>query len=218
MNLSNLNLKHRYESDEDDLLRSFYIPTLSCSKEYWRASGYFSLSSIFYAAQGFSKLLENDGKIKFILGCELSTEDFNTISKGYDKRKEKTKSIQNDLAINITEINNDLFAFRMQAFAQLIEIGRIDLKIAYRPQGIYHKKFGLLFDRNNNIVSFNGSNNETSQAWLPEKNSEELTIYKSWETSLIPYVEGHKLDFERTWDDNKSKTKVYTFEEADKKN
>ena len=71
MKFLNLNLKHRYESDEDDLLRSFYIPTLSCSKKYWRASGYFSLSSIFYAAQGFSKLLENGGHISD-LGCELS--------------------------------------------------------------------------------------------------------------------------------------------------
>ena len=66
--LRNLNLSRTYESEEQHLLKEFYIPVLSASREYWRASAYFSSASLFVASKGFAKLLQNDGKIKLLLG------------------------------------------------------------------------------------------------------------------------------------------------------
>ena len=67
-------LKLTYDSDQDDILRDFYIPALSAASNYWRMSAYFSASSLFVASAGFTKLLENNGHVRLILGNELSIQ------------------------------------------------------------------------------------------------------------------------------------------------
>ena len=44
MKFKELNLQQEYNSLEEDVIRDFFIPTLSCAKKYDRAAGFFSSS------------------------------------------------------------------------------------------------------------------------------------------------------------------------------
>ena len=140
--LRDLNLSRTYESEEQHLLKEFYIPVLSTSREYWRASAYFSSASLFVASKGFAKLLQNNGKIKLLLGNELTQKDYEAISEGY-KMKERSEKLISDFYASALEIENLLFHKRMQAVSQLIENGKLEIKIAFRQRGnISQKKLG----------------------------------------------------------------------------
>ena len=209
------NLKPTYDSDQDDILRDFYIPALSASTEYWRMTAYFSASSLFVASSGFTKLLQNDGRVKLLLGNELSNQDFEAISKGYQAR-ETIEVLIDDLGKSISEISNDLFHKRMDALSKLIELGRVDIKIAYRKAGIFHDKIGVFWDKNEDAVSFMGSANESSAAFLKTRNSESLTSYKSWEPSQSKYFNFCVKRFENLWQGISDETVVYDFQDAER--
>ena len=57
--LKDVNIKFKYDSDQDDLVNDFYIPVLSHSEEYLRMSGFFSSSSLAISAQGIADLIRN---------------------------------------------------------------------------------------------------------------------------------------------------------------
>ena len=65
----------------------------------------------------------------------------------------------------------------------LIENGSLDLYVAIRTGGIYHRKIGLFGDLLGNKVVFSGSGNETRRAissfedWC---NDEDFDVYRSW--------------------------------------
>ena len=75
MRLRDLSLKSVYNSEKDNLLRDFYIPALSCSTSYSRAVGFFSASTLSYAAQGLSAFVQNQGRMRLIIGAELEAEE-----------------------------------------------------------------------------------------------------------------------------------------------
>ena len=139
--LKDLNLETSYDSEKQNILRAFYIPALSHSIKYSRASAYFSASAIFYAAQGFSEFLSNEGTVRLILGAELQPKEFEAIKDGYSKLESNEKTIRN-FEHSILEITHDLFEHRIKAVSNLIEAGRLEIKIAYRARGIFHKKIG----------------------------------------------------------------------------
>lgn len=56
MNLKDLNLKRSYDSDSDDILNDFYIPSLSNSIKYKRLAGFFLNKLISHCSQGRIKI------------------------------------------------------------------------------------------------------------------------------------------------------------------
>ena len=217
--LQRLTLKPTYESERDDLLEDFYIPLLSESALYWRISAYFSASSLSLAAQGLEKFLTSDGRMQFILGNELSQNDFAQISEGY-RLKEIALSSQQSLIEQIEQQDSPLFFRRILNVSKLIELGRLEIKVAYRPHGIGipHKKIGLFFDVHGNGVSFEGSMNETSAALSSHINSESLSVFPNWKEGVQEYFHSHKEQFERYWYNNSEMTLVVPFEEAERNN
>lgn len=65
--LKELDIKFKYDSDEDDLINDFYKPVLSNSIEYYRMSGFFSSTSLAISARGISNFIVNGGKMKLIV-------------------------------------------------------------------------------------------------------------------------------------------------------
>ncbi len=57
MGLKDIQLKESYDSDNDNLINDFYIPTLSNSIKYKRISGFFSSSSLAVAARGMGQFI-----------------------------------------------------------------------------------------------------------------------------------------------------------------
>ena len=89
MGLKEIDIKLSYISKgTDNIVDSFLIPALSCSKVYKRSVGFFSSSVFELLGVGFERLIENDGIIQIICSPELSQEDVEAIKLGYKLKAE----------------------------------------------------------------------------------------------------------------------------------
>lgn len=212
--LRDLDLKAVYESEDDDLLRDFYIPSLKVAKSYDRAVGFFSGAMLSYAAQGLSAFVaRNDGRMRLIVGGELDEEDALAIERGYDLRTIGEK-LGHAMVGVIDGIEDDLFNTRIELIAWLVASGRLDIKVALKRKGMFHSKIGIMRDANDDSVVFQGSANETVFALLPDFNYESINVFPSWEAGLAPHFLPHVATFERLWKNRSSKTVVVDFPDA----
>ena len=172
--LSDLKFKMFYSTASDNIPESFYNLVLSESKYYDRVSGYFSGASLAYYTKGIANLIKNEGKFRLIISHEISEKDYEDICGGYKRRK----IIINNMIdrINYSDLNNNQ-KVNLANLGYLIEIGLVDIKIGFTKSGLFHAKYGLFRDENNNLVYFSGSLNETEAAF--KKNYEEITVLTS---------------------------------------
>lgn len=205
--LRDLNLKSVYKSDEDNILEDFYFPALSTAATYDRAVGFFSASTISYAAQALTTFIQNGGRIRLILGAFTDKNDIEAVKQGYDRR-ELAEKIGTELLGLIDEVSDDLFQNRLEALSWLVMHGRLDVKIALRELGMYHDKIGLIGDSNGDSVAFSGSANESTRALLPAYNYESINVFPSWREELSSYFLPHQRSFERLWKDESQNTVV----------
>ena len=100
------------------------------------------------------------------------------MKEGYRNRD----SIERDLRSRISyeELSDEQKIF-FENIAYLIEIGLVDIKIAFTKAGIFHDKFGLIYDDDNNCIYIRGSNNDTEAAI--EFNFESFETTCSWNAS-----------------------------------
>lgn len=193
-----LNLKSTYSTYEDDIGKDFYTPVLSQSVSYDRASAYFSAKALSNYAQGLEVFAQNGNKYRLIISAEISEEDYNQIIQGYELRKELKETLlekfQESLSLN-DECN-------LSNLAHLISREIIDIKMAFTKSGIFHDKFGIVKDQENNIICFRGSNNETDAAF--RVNYEAFDITCSWQCSDFDFSKITKSVevFEDLWNNN----------------
>lgn len=192
-----LRLRTNYSSEADNLYTDFFLPTLSASVSYRRAVGFFSLGVLLNAPAAMSGIVESEGRIELIFGKLVSPEDFEAIREGTaqpwsDEELPRFETL-------IAEHPGSLLEYRIRLLAWLFAAGRLEMKVAVRPQGMFHQKIGLLEDRLGDVVSFSGSMNETMSALDPRFNSEEITVFRSWTEGQRAYVENHAASFARLW-------------------
>ncbi len=194
--LDNINLNEVYRSERDNLLKDLYIPLLQHSIKYDRAVGFFSGGVFFKAAEGLSKFIENNGKMRLIIGFNLDEKDINAINQGYENR-EIIEKLNNFFIEDIDKFKDDLTNYRYSCLTWLIENQRLDIKLALRPKGMYHEKIGIFKDKNNNEVVMSGSNNESINAY--EFNYESASVYKSWVDGHKGFLKDNIDHFEELW-------------------
>ena len=201
--LSDLKFKMFYSTASDNIPESFYNLVLSESKYYDRVSGYFSGASLAYYTKGIANLIKNEGKFRLIISHEISEKDYEDICGGYKRRK----IIINNMIdrINYSDLNNNQ-KVNLANLGYLIEIGLVDIKIGFTKSGLFHAKYGLFRDENNNLVYFSGSLNETEAAF--KKNYEEITVLTSWKQDSIE-IKSKLNDFERLWNNTKSDGRIF---------
>lgn len=192
-----LDLKTNYTSEADDLYSEFFLPTLSQAVTYRRAVGFFSLGVLLNTPAAMSTLVANEGRIELIFGKLVASEDFEAIRAGVAKpwRAEDLP----DFTALISEHGGTLLEYRIRLLAWLFSTGRLEMKVAVRPRGMFHQKIGLLQDKIGDIVSFSGSMNETMSALDPRFNSEEITVFRSWNEGQKAYIDNHAANFARLW-------------------
>lgn len=192
-----LGLRTNYSSEADNLYTDFFLPTLSASVSYRRAVGFFSLGVLLNTPAAMSGIVESQGRIELIFGKLVSPEDFEAIREGAAQPWSNDELPRFETLIG--EHPGSLLEYRIRLLAWLFTAGRLEMKVAVRPQGLFHQKIGLLEDRLGDIVSFSGSMNETMSALDPRFNSEEITVFRSWTEGQRAYVENHAASFARLW-------------------
>lgn len=205
--LRDVPVKGVYKSDRDNILEDFYFPTLAVATTYDRAVGFFSGSTISYAAQALSTFIAKGGAMRLILGAFADARDIEAVMRGED-----AKAISDRLGAEFLEIIDEaggaLFDERFATLAWLVARGRLEIKVALRPHGMYHDKIGIIADANGDAFVFAGSANESAQALLPTHNYESIDVFPTWKPELEPYFSAHRESFERLWDNRSRGTAV----------
>lgn len=206
--LRKLQLKTNYTSESDDIYTDFFTPALSASSHYQRAVGYFSLSVLLNAPQALSQVIENDGKVELLFGKLVSQTDFEAIrdSALNPWAEEDFPSFETILK----DYKGSLLEYRVRLLAWLFTAGRLELKVAIRPQGLFHQKIGIFRDKFGDVLSFSGSMNETPSALDPRYNSEEITVFSSWKEGQKDYVENHQKIFQKLWSGRTDSSTIIT--------
>jgi len=195
-----------FYSPADNPLENFYIRALSASVQYDRSAGYFSSSALAVAAAGVARLIQNSGRMRLLVGAELSEEDVAAIRQGYDLQTR----INERLLERFPDPQDALLKERLQVLAWMVAEGTLEIKVVLPkdPDGLpipahltsdyYHPKSGIFIDAQGDKVAFSGSVNESETGW--KKNYEQFAVYTSWGEgkSYLPLV----IDrFEDLWND-----------------
>lgn len=197
-----------YESQPGDdasyLVEEFYVPALQRCRRYDRIAGYFNSGALAVAANGIESFVENDGEMRLIVGTELQSHD-----------RPILEALQDDLDDRLTEVDEDTLDKRLQILAWLLQEERLEIRVAQPKHGnwgIFHPKVGLFYDNSENILSFEGSINETKGGWI--YNYERFKVHRSWRTEESAYVSADRDSFEELWNGEHDYVDIYELPEA----
>ena len=214
MGYETLNILRGYKTNKHDIVREFYVPVLKKSVLYKRAVGFFSSTALLELSRGIAGLVNNGGKIRFIVSPLLSAEDIEAIQKGYDEREIIDRSIMRELR----EPTNKSDRERLAWLSNLIANGYLELKVAFTPPqkstGMYHEKIGVIYDGDYNKVAFTGSMNETINAF--HNNYESIVVFNSLVTEDKQRVTDLERDFDLLWDGKEPNIKIVEFPQVAK--
>lgn len=184
MSLKDCFVKSEYRTLIDKVVQNFYLPLLNEAKNYYRAVGFFSSTSLVEISKGIAALASKGGKIHIVASPKLSEDDINAIKEGYKNRDEV---IEQNLIAQLSDEHEDYYSMeRLNLLANLIADGVLDIKIAYieddKGIGMYHEKMGIIEDSYGNKVAFSGSMNESLTAM--SLNYESIDVYCDWKSDF----------------------------------
>ncbi|REE63399.1 phospholipase D-like protein [Streptomyces sp. 3212.3] len=215
--LKGLDLKPGYDSS-DHILETFYVPALSRAVEYSRSVGYFRSSSLSVAARGLSRFINSGGRVRLLCGAEVSQGDREALLGRTEIGPAFAKKLA-DALVSESEVDRR----RLEVLAWLAKVGRLEVRIAIPIDGhgtpivggnmdpYFHEKIGVLHDQARDGVAFQGSVNESAQAWT--RNFESFSVYPSW-TEAANYFSHWKLKFDEHWAGRMAGFKVYPLPQA----
>ena len=215
MNYQELEIKRCYVSvGRENIAKSFLTPVLKCTKSYKRSVGFFSSSVLQPIVDGIVALARNNGKIQLIASPNLTEDDIQAISTGYEAREKVINaSFTRDFMKEI-EVFDDA---KLQLLATLIARGTLDIKIAVTDTlGIYHDKLGILEDFDGNVVVFYGSPNSTLSGY--QNNYEKIRVVKNWIPGEQASIVDEQKEFDSLWNGTNEFVKVYDYKESAKAN
>nr|AIF04274.1 DNA or RNA superfamily II helicase [uncultured marine group II/III euryarchaeote KM3_173_A11] len=221
--LNEIEWKRRYKSrgNPQALLNDFFRPALNKSMVYLRGTGFFS-SSMFHAiGEPLGDFIERGGSMKIITNVQFSEQDRFAVEQG----EENWGSIAEGKLMEIIESD---FRPPMKSGAllltKLLEMGRLEIKIGVKSDGIYHEKIGLFFDNlididanmqdilEHNHLAFFGSVNEGVAAW--ERSHENIKVYPSWVEGRADDAADTLEDFIENWRGETDGLGMFDFPEA----
>ena len=188
----------------DDRLHGFCIPALERSVRYDRSAGFFSSSALAVAAAGIARLIENRGRMRLLVGADLSEEDVAAIAAGH----ELAERVANLYLARLPDPEDALMRQRLEALAWMVADGTLEIRVvlpvgpdgrplpADQARDYYHPKEGVFADEAGDQLAFSGSVNESAQAWA--HNYEQFMVYRSWDATR-PYLAQVVQRFERLW-------------------
>lgn len=192
----------------DDRLHAFYIPALQASVRYDRMTGYFSSHALAIAAAGVAHLIANGGRMRLLVGAQLSHEDVAAIEAGYELAALVAARLAPALPDPDT-LTDHLLRERLAVLAWLVARGQLELRVVLPrgPHGLplpapdsrdyFHPKVGIFTDAAGHQVAFSGSINESEAGW--QHNYEQFMVFCSWDAGRR-WVAESVARFERLWE------------------
>ncbi|HKZ64640.1 MAG TPA: DEAD/DEAH box helicase family protein [Thermoplasmata archaeon] len=180
-----LDLAPDYNTEDNDIVRELYAPCLERAERYDRAVGYFRANVYRELGEQLLNFAIGGGRARIVCSPDLPEPDEDAAREGYELRGTRSgpdldaSLAESLLAMSRTPDEADC----LNMLRLLIEKGSLDLFVAVRSGGIYHRKLGTFSDSYGDMVVFCGSGNETERAvsaiedW---SNDEEFDVFRSW--------------------------------------
>lgn len=209
--LQKIKYKPIYRTHKDSIDRDFYVPCFSESIRLDRAAGFFSLHSLTLSIDGIIRFVQKKGQISLICSPDLTQKDAELIDACISLDSEH---ITRSLLETITESQlSDEELDQLDVVCNMITEGQLVIKIAYQPLGIFHEKFGIFTDEQNNKVYFNGSMNETRKAFI--HNQESIRVNYSWQDDFTgKFINEEQKYFTSLWNNQVESVVVIDFPKA----
>ena len=208
MTLRNIPYKTSYSKDEDNIANAFYLPSMSASLRYDRATGYFGSTIFLLSWSSLKDFVANNGKMRIICSPYLSRQDQDAIYEGLMAKGELDEKIFIEFH-NI--FSRDLLSAPERVLACLIAMGIIEVKVAIGkddPNRLFHDKVGIFYDHDDS-VAFRGSINETFKGVSDDGNFESFDVFTSWGSeSDKQRLLGIKNSFDSIWNNLSPKIHV----------
>ena len=204
--LSN-NIKKVYDSDSDDISQILNL-LLGKASRYNRVGSYFTSKSFVSLAEGLSKFIVKNGKMRLIINYEMAKEDYLEIKKTLDYSK-----IENKIMMTIDSLKSEIELSSAKVLGWLIAEKRLEIRVVTSDTNkLMHIKQGTIEDELGNKVAFTGSANETYSAY--ERNIEQVTFFKNWEEGQEEYVDEFLFRFNHFWNDYGFEARTYSLAKA----
>ena len=211
MSFKEVDLKISYKSIGEESLSEIINPILTKTKIYKRSVGFFSSSALNFISEGILDMANKGGKIFLATSPKLSPDDVEAIKMGYDQKQKYYEKFVDEFKTALEELDDQ----NLKILSFLIFKNILDIKIVKKKNGgMYHDKLAILIDNDDNVLVFQGSNNETANGY--DGNYEKVRVYKSWndfEGRIIDETE----EFESIWENSNNFLDVFSFEDALKK-
>ena len=180
----------------DSPLTQFYLPALSVSRTYDRMAGYFSSRVLQIAARGIvpfvRNAVEDDGRMRLIVGTQLAPEDVEAVREGAMPRSEAMARSLSTIPLELS--GDEVGDIYLQTLSWLVREGLLEVRVGVpldadgnplepdETRAYFHSKYGILTDSSGDRVAFIGSDNETAAGWLA--NHETFAVAKSWKPEV----------------------------------
>ena len=183
--LKSIYLKSEYNTDDDNIIKDLYRPCFEVSIRYDRAVGFFRANIYRELGEDLLDFVIKGGKVRIVCSPHIPEIDEKYARNGYELRRKRTELEKKITIIKLLEsMSNDPEEKDcLEMLRLLIEKESLDLYIAMRVGGIYHRKIGVFTDKYDNKIVFSGSGNETISGvgsienW---SNDEDFDVFRSW--------------------------------------
>ena len=212
-----LRFKPIYTTQKNDVVSEFYVPVLSRSISYDRVTGFFSSSALSTVARGLSKFLSNpNSKMRLLVSCKGFRKS-DSIESIYSAEKAVVDEFERILNEDVDNLADLIVQKRIAALAWLLKTGRLEIKVAILTPlqyegGILHSKFGILKDRDGDVVCFSGSINESVTGW--KINGEAISVFRNYEAGQLDYIVQYEAEFADYWNNRVHGTTVIPLPKA----
>lgn len=216
-------LKYEYNTEDDNIIDDFYAPCLSVSVAYDRAVGYFRANIYKELGEDLLNFVIRGGKVRIVCSPDMPEEDENVAREGYKLRGTRSYEEQAATLIHVFEAmsRDPQESDCLNMLRLLVEKRSLDLYVAMRVNGIYHRKIGCFYDSHGNSAVFSGSGNETQRAVSSLEswgNDEEFDVYRSWGNEFEASKALRKIGYlEKLFAGGTKKTKVRRLNEIELK-
>ena len=144
---------------------------------------------------------------------KITKNDVESIKKAL---KNPEEIISDSFLNDLDEIEDKIIENHVKALGWMVANNKLKIKIAIKLDdkgypldsryGILHQKIGILTDKENNKISFSGSNNETFAGW--NENMEEFKVFRGWKELERQYLNSDSNNFDNYWNEESERIKI----------
>lgn len=197
--LRDLTLKIEYNSENDDILRDFFVPCFSACTSFDRCVDYFALKNLVSLVDGFGDFAAGNVRMRLIVGHKFGIRDINTLSKiflgTYSRKGSDGPALDRIMG--------------------MVQQKRIRIRTAVpasdESNNVFNERLGIFGDDSGNMVAFSGTLVYSPEG---EKEFETVDVFTSWNDP--ERVARKRRNFEYLWEDRAKSVRIHDFAVADR--